>query len=332
MRSMSALATQNELPEFTLLELNGMTLTDPNYAYSLLHAHMNPSSQPLTPAQAETMLESHFSTLANKKEVALKKQKEKGGRKICVVLMDELDQMVTSKQSVMYNFFNWPNRPNSDLVVIAIANTMDLPERLLSNKISSRLGLKRVRFEPYTFQQLTTIIQSRLAGLSGVFDAKAIEFCARKVSAVSGDARRALDICRRAAEINSQKQLKTVDIESISETIKEMTSAPAMQMIMTASLHQKIFLHAILLVFRETGLTETTFGQVSRKHVEFCRMNGIEPARTSDLAVICLDMAAVHIILSQAGKFDLYNKIRLNVSEQDVQMAFRMDSFMKTFT
>lgn len=55
--------------------------------------------------------------------------------------MDELDQMVTKKQDVIYNFFNWPHMAHSKLIVIAIANTMDLPERELSGKIRSRLGL-----------------------------------------------------------------------------------------------------------------------------------------------------------------------------------------------
>lgn len=55
--------------------------------------------------------------------------------------MDELDQLVTKNQSVMYNFFNWPGLRHSRLIVLAVANTMDLPERTLSNKISSRLGL-----------------------------------------------------------------------------------------------------------------------------------------------------------------------------------------------
>lgn len=62
-----------------------------------------------------------------------------------VVLMDELDLLVTKKQTVMYNFFEWPNRPNSKLVVVAIANTMDLPERILTNKVSSRLGKAQKR-------------------------------------------------------------------------------------------------------------------------------------------------------------------------------------------
>jgi origin recognition complex subunit 1 len=49
--------------------------------------------------------------------------------------------LVTKNQSVMYNVFNWPQLRHSRLIVLAVANTMDLPERTLSNKISSRLGM-----------------------------------------------------------------------------------------------------------------------------------------------------------------------------------------------
>jgi hypothetical protein len=54
--------------------------------------------------------------------------------------MDELDQLVTNKQDVVYNFFNWPTLAGSKLVVIAVANTMDLPERVMTGRVRSRLG------------------------------------------------------------------------------------------------------------------------------------------------------------------------------------------------
>ena len=57
-----------------------------------------------------------------------------------VVLMDELDQLMTAKQDVVYNFFNWPTLAGSKLVVLAVANTMDLPERVMSGRVRSRLG------------------------------------------------------------------------------------------------------------------------------------------------------------------------------------------------
>ncbi len=54
--------------------------------------------------------------------------------------MDELDQLMTTKQDVVYNFFNWPTLAGSKLVVLAVANTMDLPERVMSGRVRSRLG------------------------------------------------------------------------------------------------------------------------------------------------------------------------------------------------
>lgn len=89
--------------------------------------------------------------------------------------MDELDLLLSKKQSLIYNFFNWPTRPSqlagssksriSPLIVIAIANTMDLPERALSNKVNSRLGMRRVEFPAYRHNQLMAICHERVGDL-----------------------------------------------------------------------------------------------------------------------------------------------------------------------
>ena len=50
--------------------------------------------------------------------------------KLRIVLIDELDALVTKKQTLLYNLFDWPCHQASRLLLIAIANTMDLPERL----------------------------------------------------------------------------------------------------------------------------------------------------------------------------------------------------------
>lgn len=138
----------------------------------------------------------------------------------CVVLMDELDQLMTTKQDVVYNFFNWPTIVGSKLIVLAVANTMDLPERVMTGRVRSRLGMStaiyarlvadisagmvRINFQPYTTPQLEKIVQSRLTtakqGLPddtpNVITPDGIKLAAMKVSSISGDARRVLDICR----------------------------------------------------------------------------------------------------------------------------------------
>lgn len=116
----------DELDDFIFVEINGMKITDPHQSYSLLWEALK--GQRASPAQSLDLLEREFSNPSPR-------------RVPCVVLMDELDQLVTKNQAVMYNFFNWPTLRHSRLIVLAVANTMDLPERTLSNKISSRLGL-----------------------------------------------------------------------------------------------------------------------------------------------------------------------------------------------
>jgi origin recognition complex subunit 1 len=49
-----------------------------------------------------------------------------------------------------------------------------------------------------------TVFLDRLENLVS-FEPEAVEFIARKVSAASGDARRALDISRRAAELAEKR-------------------------------------------------------------------------------------------------------------------------------
>lgn len=192
--SLQAAAAEEELDDFYFVEINGMKVTDPHQSYSLLWEALK--GDRVSPTHALELLEREFTTPSPR-------------RVPCVVLMDELDQLVTRNQGVMYNFFNWPQLRHSRLIVLAVANTMDLPERTLSNKISSRLGLTRITFPGYTHTQLMTIIQSRLSGVGQVIvESDAIQFASRKVAAVSGDARRALDICRRAVELAEQDEAR----------------------------------------------------------------------------------------------------------------------------
>ena len=65
---------------------------------------------------------------------------EKTFAPVYLVLMDELGQLVTAKRGVVYKFLNWPTLVGSKLIVIAVANTMDLLERVMTGQVRSRLG------------------------------------------------------------------------------------------------------------------------------------------------------------------------------------------------
>ncbi|KAA6410967.1 MAG: origin recognition complex subunit 1 [Lasallia pustulata] len=360
----------DELDDFIFVEINGLKVTDPHQAYSLLWEALR--GDRVSPSHALDLLEREFSNPSPR-------------RVPCVVLMDELDQLVTKNQSVMYNFFNWPGLRHSRLIVLAVANTMDLPERTLSNKISSRLGLTRITFPGYTHDQLMKVIQSRLEGVPGnIVDPDAVQFASRKVAAVSGDARRALDICRRAVEIaesetlsreplldtpskkikdsqatprGQEKRLGKVTISTIKQAINEATSSPLQQCLRSLPLASKVFLAATLARLRRTGIGESILGEVIEEAkriglmansadvhgsllTEFSavvgeasptkKTLGSRPPRIIGMGMAVTELVEAGIISLEARKGERTGKIRLNVGEEDLKVALKDDDTVGT--
>ena len=144
------------------------------------------------------------------------------------------------------------------------------------------------------------IIQSRLEGVPGnIVEPDAVQFASRKVAAVSGDARRALDICRRAVELaeadvlemgsvlgtpsknalqngkGSQlsKSLGKVTIATVKRAINEATTSPLQQYLRGLPLSSKILLAALLAKTRRTGIGESILGEVLDEAKRMARMD-----------------------------------------------------------
>ncbi|TRY59208.1 hypothetical protein DNTS_014606 [Danionella cerebrum] len=309
-RSLQQSAEHEEIPHFNFIEINGMKMTDPHQAYVQILQKL--TEQKATPDHAAALLEKRFSAPAPKKETT-------------VLLVDELDLLWTRKQNVMYNLFDWPTRRNARLVVLTIANTMDLPERIMINRVASRLGLTRMSFQPYTFKQLQQIIASRLNRVKA-FEEDALQL----VAALSGDARRCLDICRRATEICElsgiqQKGSGLVGMSHVMEALDEMFSSCYIAAIRCASVQEQLFLRAVLAEFRRLGLEEATFQQVFVQHQGLCRVEGLQPVSVSEGLAVCQKLGSCRLLLLEGSRLDLFLRVRLNVSQDDVLYALKVD-------
>ncbi|CAN8217235.1 unnamed protein product [Coccothraustes coccothraustes] len=310
-RCLQQAADNEELPPFQFVEINGMKLTDPHQAYVQILEFL--TGQKVTATHAAVLLAKLFSTPGPK-------------RKTTVLIVDELDLLWTRKQNVMYNLFDWPTQKHSKLIILAIANTMDLPERIMMNRVASRLGLTRMSFQPYTYKQLQQIVSSRLKGVKA-FEEDAVQLVSRKVAALSGDARRCLDICRRATEIceftRQKRAPEMVRMAHVTEAIDEMFSSPYVSAIRNASLHEQIFLKAILAEFRRAGVEEATVQQIYHHYVALCRVEGLQSPTVSEIMAICSRLGACRLLLVEASNKYLHMRVRLNLSQDDVMYALR---------
>jgi origin recognition complex subunit 1 len=185
------------LPEFNFIALNGMEMRSPFDSYvKFWEALSGTRKERLSAGAAAAKLEEYFGDGERDES-----NEERSKKPITVLMLDEIDYLVTKKQTILYNFFDWPLRAtNARLIVIGISNTINLPERL-SLKLQSRLGGERCHFKSYTVDETVAILKTRLDGdASEVFDEDAIKFASRKTGNLSGDIRKAFHMCKVAAQ------------------------------------------------------------------------------------------------------------------------------------
>jgi origin recognition complex subunit 1 len=178
------------------------------------------------------------------------------------------------------------------------------------------------------------------------------------VAAVSGDARRVLELCRRAAELaetlagrsfdeaetvhSNDGDLSAADVEldrrrrrvaaldkaqvvmqHIKAAMFEMFQSPHMRMLEAASRHDRIFLCALLLELRASGVTEARVSNVMRRHVQLCRAHA-EPEPPAGAAVsIACRLASSGLLLADPGRRRAAQRVCLNVPMEDVAYALK---------
>ncbi|KAI1461929.1 cell division control protein Cdc6 [Annulohypoxylon moriforme] len=126
---------------------------------------------------------------------------------IYMVILDEIDHILTLDLESLYQLFEWSMQKSSRLVLIGIANALDLTDRFLPRLKSRNLKPELLPFLPYSAAQIKTIITGRLKSLVPegsplpFIHPAAIELCSRKVSSQTGDLRKAFEICRRAIDL-----------------------------------------------------------------------------------------------------------------------------------
>ncbi|XP_043600537.1 origin recognition complex subunit 1 [Bombus pyrosoma] len=302
-RCLQKLIVKGQLDDFDYVAINGMKLTEPRQAYVQILKQLN--GRTATWEQSYHTLEKRFHS---------------GTSKMTLLLVDELDLLCTKRQDVVYNLLDWPTKSTAQLVVITIANTMDLPERVLMGRVTSRLGLTRLTFQPYNFKQLQEIVTSRLKDYDG-FRSEAVQLVARKVSAVSGDARRALDICRRAMEIAELRNAETISLQDVSEAVSEMIASAKVQAIKHCSKVEKIFLLAVSAEVTRTSIEEVYFKNAYRQVESLCSFDGIEVPTITEILAVCARLGSNRLLICEHSKNDIHQKILLNVSTDDIHYA-----------
>lgn len=346
LRTLAQEVSANKLPNFRTLELNGMKLSSPHQVYTLLWESL--SGQHCAPPKASQLLDRRFSG-------AEKGRKSHAPKAPLVLVLDELDYLVTRTQSVIYNLFEWATSANSALVIVGISNTMDLPERLLP-RVHSRLGIRRLNFHPYSVNDISAIIHERISNLEA-FEHQGVELCARKVASVSGDVRRALEVCRLAAQLAEREELDALDdgencgankgaantgaakgkeppkyvgFKHIDAAVKQLRGSCVLRAMTGLPLQQLLMLSCIVIVQSFTGRSEVEFEAVAQHHSTLCVQHeflasGSAPSEAEQRKLAAY-LCSSRFISASPPSANATQLLQLTVQPDDVRWAARQHS------
>ncbi|OAF71956.1 hypothetical protein A3Q56_00277 [Intoshia linei] len=300
----------NSFKAVKYVHLNGMESTGPNQIYSKM-------VQQLTGRKMSTT--KSLPCLVNLFGINLIEKTQKKYTSALIVI-DELDMLVGSqKNSAIYNIFDWPNQSKSCLVVLAIANAMDLPERL-SAKISSRIGLNRLTFEPYYYDELIKIIKYKCTSILPSIGSKNVEFISRKVASLSGDVRRAIDTCNKIKlDISREKSRKTkIDENLIKKIIMATFSSPVHEVILARTFYEKILLNSFATVINKTGIDQIKIKDLYNHFCQSCVFSGNSYVSLYSFYNMCVELNQSRLILINSANSPFNCHIQLLANTDDI--------------
>lgn len=183
-----------------------------------------------------------------------------------LLLLDELETLVTNDH-LLYVIFEWARLPTAKLVIVGIANMLDLAEKV-HQKINSRLGTNRIIFHPYQPSQLRRILEQKMEGCEQYFaDETVLDYMAKKVGSSKGDARLTFEVCSRSlrfAELQSLAKdpsgttIVPVDSQIVDEVIFAMRDNARQAVLQSVPLHDRIWIMSVLFEIGQRRLYRST--------------------------------------------------------------------------
>jgi Cdc6-like AAA superfamily ATPase len=246
-----------------------------------------------------------------------------------LLVLDELDSAMGGTGSVpeedLRKLFGWIHRERSRVVLLGIGNMLDLFNRSLASFASS---LEMLSFPPYSAADMLAILNARLAsplpilqapradadensinGDAGPgpsapgdvlikFDAAALDLCSRRISAESGDVRKALQACRLAACTaaassgtavgDGGRAVFAVGVGIMARKLSELLAGQGAQRfggIAALPLHQQLLLCA-LARHAAAALPPLALAALGAAYARLCRKHGLTPVAAPEVVAV----------------------------------------------
>lgn len=174
-----------------------------------------------------------------------------GSKKLFVLVLDEFDVLFYDKRSspsdFVYNLVEMQSELNERGIlsmIVTISNNV-LTDYDLDDRLRSRIGNSEIFFKPYSNNDILEILKQRADVAFGKkISSDVLKRCSQLSSLENGDARRAVDLLRVAAELATQEK-KEITIQHVNSASQKLQKDRVNEVLQTLTYHSKIACIAI---------------------------------------------------------------------------------------
>lgn len=248
-----------------------------------------------------------------------------------VLIIDEVDSLVDRNgDDILYNFTR-ANEQISEggfISLIGISNSLTFKDKL-DPRVRSSLSEEEMVFNPYTVEQLQKILSERakLAFCDDVISGAAINLCAAMAGRENGDARKAIDLLRVAAEIAERERLTSVEEKHVRLAQEKIEKDTNHEVLKNSTTHTKIVILAIMK--SKNGNT----GEVYDIYSSLCSNAEHEPLTQRRITQIISELDQLGLVTSDVvskGRYGRSQRIKITVPTLTIREAFKEDTSLST--
>ncbi|KAK8931308.1 hypothetical protein KSP39_PZI016736 [Platanthera zijinensis] len=261
-------------------------------------------------------------------------------RTMLLIVIDEMDYLITKDRATLHDLFMLTTFPFSRFILIGIANAIDLTDRFLPGLKSRNCNPFVVTYCAYSRYQIVEILQQRLETLGyRVFQPLALEYCARKVAAASGDMRKVLDVCRTAVEVletelrdcATKEQADSVTFDHMDAALSKAFKSPKLDILQSLPQHQQIILCSLVKLFNSSKKNATTIGELNKSYLEACKSASVPAVGSLEFTDMCRVLAVQGLLKLGQSKEDRLKRVTSQIDVSEISFALKGIRFFKKF-
>jgi len=244
-----------------------------------------------------------------------------------ILVVDEIDSLVDkSGDDILYNFTraNQKMGKGGFVTLIGISNSLTFKDKL-DPRVRSSLSEEETVFNPYAVDQLRQILHERckLAFSEGAISDAAINLCAAMAGREHGDARKAIDLLRVAAELAEREGASKVDEKHVRAGQDRIENDAPFIALKNAPAHHKLVIIAV--IKSKSGIT----GDVYDTYLALCKQAEQKPLTQRRVTQIISELELLGLVstdIVNQGRYGRSQKIKITISPETVNDAFKDDS------